>query len=189
MAKNKKRTNPRKIPLRTGSINAKELLIEASKGNMFEAWLLVLITLLDMEGMTPEKVTELWVAVNEYAADPAFTGERLETESRRAENLMGISAPYKGFALDASSIRSVGELYNAKQKLRKKALHSAMCIIALGIDSTNMFGADEIRTIFLNANLYYGEVLCGAISRDDMILKIRERGVNIQETDDDMVIV
>ncbi|MBR0311844.1 MAG: hypothetical protein IJQ98_05540, partial [Oscillospiraceae bacterium] len=74
MAK-KKRTNPNRIPIALEKIDKDELVASVSHGNMFYAWLLTLPALIQQEGVSKDRVIELWTVVNDYMAAPSFTGE------------------------------------------------------------------------------------------------------------------
>lgn len=185
MGKAKKRTNPMKIPL-AEPVDVEKLILETSKGNMYKAWLLVLPPVLNIENITLEKAKTLWSSVNDYIDRPEFSGERLTDESKKAEYIMGFPSPYK--EVFSMPIRTQGDLKVARRKYEAKALFSAMSLIALGMNASKMFTAEELHDIFLNVRITIGELDAGVISYDDLACDIRRRGLNIQELNDDMVI-
>lgn len=65
-----KRVNPNRVPASKEELNEKQILAEASTGNMYFAWLLILPTLSEQKDMTRKRVVEIWDAVNEYASQP-----------------------------------------------------------------------------------------------------------------------
>ena len=175
--KSGKRSNPRKIPISKSEINRDELVTEAVKGNYFRAWLIVLPSLMELEGITPERVIEIWQIVTAYATGPAFTKVQVSGETRRAAELMGFSMPYKVWLDD---IRTQGELDAAKRKLRDNAVYSAMSIICLGLDSENVFDEDTIRKIFLNASITRGELQAGLTTYENLAEEVKAKGILVQ---------
>ena len=183
-SRSKKRTNPRKIPLAKAAINQEEVIAEVSTGNLYHAWLLVLPTLVDIDGMTKEKAVSLWEAVNDYASDPSFTGAHLQAQMSRAEKLMGYPVPHQNMSFRGITTR--GELEALKRKLKDNAIHAALCIIWLGIEKTQEFSEGSLRHLFLNANLTLAEVQAGYTTYEQLADEMENRGYALRESTDEM---
>ena len=63
MGKNK-RVNPRRIPMPKGSFDLDAIINEASLGNLYYAWLLVLHAILEYDAETPEEKQRFLDAAN-----------------------------------------------------------------------------------------------------------------------------
>ena len=61
----KKRVNPRRIPMPKSSFDRDVIINEASSGNLYYAWLLVLHAMLEYEAETPEERRRLLNAANQ----------------------------------------------------------------------------------------------------------------------------
>lgn len=186
MAK-KKRINPNRIPISQDRINEDELIAEVSTGNLFCAWLLILPALAEMPGMTQARIIEIWDAVNDFVSNPNSLQNDAASETQRAEKLMGIQMPHRH--IDLTQIRTKGELAVAKKKLKEDALHSALSMICLGIDTLHEFDASEIRNLFLNADITLAEISNGCRTYDSILEQLQERGIAIRDDRGDMMIM
>ena len=182
----RKRTNPKRIPVSPASIDQDAILAEVSRDNLYYAWLLVLPSLLDLDGMTRAKIVEIWDSVNQYASDPKFTGDRVNTEISRAEKLMGYIEPHQNLSFER--VRSQGDLDALKRKLKENAIHSALCIIYLGLEAIKALDENAMRRLFLNASITLAEVQQGLYTYSDLEGALRENGISLHESKDDMLI-
>ena len=183
----KKRVNPNKVSLSKDEIDEEKMMIEASKGNMYYAWLLLLPTLAEEPGMTRKQIVEIWDAVNEYASQLRPANLNASEETKRAEHLMGLHMPHPYIDLD--HIRTKGDLLAAKRKLKEDALHSALCIICLGLEGMHRFSHDEIGRLFFNADITLAEIQSGNRSYAQIAEELREKRIILQDSNEDMLIV
>lgn len=159
MAK-KKKVNPRRIPLAKKEIDRDEILREASQDDIHHAWLLVSVSLLE-QGYELDNLAN---AVDRYITN---TSERnQEKDLRRAEALMGIPAPQVN--LNISLVRSATDLCAYKKKVYNVCVYTALSLIFLGLESTGKFTLEELRRIFLNADLTRAEIESGKGSYDEL---------------------
>lgn len=179
-----KRVNPNRVPISKEELDENRILAEASDGNMYYAWLLILPTLTEQESMTHKRVIEIWDTVNEYASQPRPADLRASEETRRAENLMGLRMPHSHIDLD--HIRTKGDLLAAKRKLKEDALHSALCIICLGLEKTKLFSQEELRRLFFNANLTMAEIESGITSYACIAQQLQAQHIILQDSNEDM---
>ena len=182
-----KRVNPNRIPVSKEELNENQILTEASTGNMYFAWLLILPTLSEQENMSRKRILEIWDAVNEYASQPRPQDLEASEETRRAEKLMGLSMPHPH--IDMDHIRTKGDLLAVKRKLKEDALHSALCIICLGLEETKQLSHEELRRLFFNVNLTMAEIESGITSYDRIAKQLQEKHIILQDSNEDMLIV
>lgn len=180
----RKRINPRKIPLAKASINQDEVIAEVSTGNLYRAWLLVLPSLIDMEGMTKERAVSLWETVNDYVSSDSFANSDLPSHRDRAEKLMGCPIPHQNVSF--CRVTSKGELDALKRKLKENALYAALCFIWLGLEKTQQFDEESLRILFLNAKLTLAELQEGYTSYEQLADEMEKRGYVLRESSEEM---
>ncbi|MBO4913890.1 MAG: hypothetical protein J5449_01675 [Oscillospiraceae bacterium] len=182
--KKQKRVNPHRVPVSRELIDEDRLIEEASVGNLYYAWLLLLPSLFDFEGMTNARIAEIWDAINEYVSI-----SRLESSAdmKRAETLTGMKQPHHSISLE--QVRTMGGLQTAMRKLRENAIFSALCLICLGLDSMKLLGSDEIRKLFLNADITIAEIQKGCNSYSAISDSLKTRGITISDSSDDTLAV
>ncbi len=183
MAK-KKRTNPNRIPIALEKIDKDELVASVSHGNMFYAWLLTLPALIQQEGVSKDRVIELWTVVNDYMAAPSFTGERLHKELRAIAGAIGSHEPYPQIGFER--VRTLADLETVRRKLKKNALYDAVCMILIGLQSTGEFEQETLRRIYVNADLTLAEIEHGRTTYDELLEWGKSEGIIIEEKDDEM---
>lgn len=151
----KKRTNPRRIPFAKSRIDSNAILEEATKDDMYRAWLLVGNAIHELDLIPGAELPHLADSVNRYIGSSANDREKA-AEMRRAERMMGIPQPYK--SLDPSGIRSEVELESFKKKVYRLATFTALCVLYLALEKSGRFDADQMRRLFLNVNLALAEI-------------------------------
>lgn len=67
--KNKK-VNPRRIPLSKKEIDPNAILEEATQSDLYDAWLLVMNTLIGQERVTFDSISDLTEGINQYIRNP-----------------------------------------------------------------------------------------------------------------------
>ncbi len=179
MSKHGKRTNQNRIPLSADAINIQKIIDEANTGNMYRAYLLLTTVLIEQEGAAADRIIELWNAANQYADSYLAKLSDTSPAVREIEQVIGLHTPYPH--IDFSAIRSQGDLVVAKRKLKRNALHAAFCTIALGFRATRQFTDDQLRLMFLNADITLAEVECGMTSFDKLQSAIQAHGIVIKE--------
>ena len=178
MAK-KKRINPHRIPVAKTEVDKNELSEESFSGNYYYAWLLILPELFLIEGMDAAKIAEIWREIDHYTSDPRFTGQRMDSEVRRAERLMGWTTSYQG--VNAQQIRSKGGLEAAKRRLQERAVHTSLCLICLAFDYMKLLDLERIRRVFLNANITWAEVQNGLLTYAELQKMMLDRGIVVRD--------
>lgn len=181
--KRSKKMNPRRIPMPKSAFDREAMLEEATKDDMYRAWLLVLNALVEQGRAEPDEFPALLDDVDDYMASPRFRGDGKDSEIASAEKLMGISSPHPNPRPD--SVKSAVELECFRKKVYRIATHIALCVICLGFEAAGRFAEDELRLIFFNVELTLAEIDEGRVSYDGLEEALRGYGVEIERRDDD----
>ena len=185
MAKQKsKKVNPRRIPLAKREIDRDAILEEATKDDLYHAWLLAFDTLIELGQITIDDISGFTEAVNAFIRRPAHSAVEKEDEMRRAERLMGIPCPHAN--MDISRIKTAVELEAFKRKVYKVAIHTALSVLCLGFASTGRFSEDDLNRIFLNVDLTVAEIEHGAITFEDLEKRLASHGVIVERENEEL---
>lgn len=176
----KKRTNPRRIPMAKSVFDKEKIINEASSGNLYFAWLLVLHTMLEHETKTPEEIQHLWNTAGSTLIQQSLSTWQLE----KAANLMGYEQPFPN--LGFHEVRSEVELAIYKRKAQQNALHIALASICLGLHATGQIDDAQLRRIFSNVALTIAEIESGCNSYVQLAKSITAHGLSVDETDEDI---
>ena len=172
----KKKVNPRRVPLAKSAIDKDAIIEEAMKDDMSHAWLLVASSLVEQEHISVNDV-------NAYISNKAFKSGSDNSELTRAEKLMGKNNPYKN--LDPSRIHSPVELEAFKKKVAKVAIHTALSVICLGLDSTGRFSEEDFHRIFLGADLTLAEIESGVNSFEEIEQSLISQLIKLEVDEND----
>ena len=164
-------------------IDKGRILEEATKDDMYHAWLLVFNALIEQDRIEINEIPALADHVRRYMGKISLHGDKGNDEISRAEKIMGIPSPYTN--LNPDKIKSMVDLERFKQKVFEIAIHTSLCIICLGLDSTGRFTSDELRNIFFNIDLTLSEIDHGCNSYDAIENALNECGLKIERIDDD----
>ncbi len=167
----KKKVNPRRIPLPKSAINKDKIIEEAMKDDMYHAWILVASALLETELAKPEQIGTLCDEISEFAKKVQAD----DMQMIHAEELMGRGKPPR---LNTSYLNSPVELEKFKKKVEKLALHTALCVICLGLEIR--YTADELRRIFLSADLTEAELESGRTNYKELEEALLAKMVKIE---------
>lgn len=186
----KKKVNPRRIPLSKKAIDKDAIIEEAMQDDMEQAWLLVASALAD-RGY--ENISELGDAVNRFvvtgsAQDAEIQNmqgktawrmkEHRDAEMRRAREIIGIP----DLRLNPDKIKSPVELETFKRKVKRVALHTALTVVYLGLEATGQFEMEELKRVFLSADLTMAEIESGVNSFEQIERDLLNRLVKIELT-------
>lgn len=179
--KRTKKLNPRRIPLAKREIDVEEILEEATKDDLYHAWLLAMVALVDQEMISIDELQELTDKVNDFINNST---DATKDATRRAEAIVGISHPYHNLRID--KVSSAVDLEAFKRKVGKLAIHTALCVLCLGLDSTGRFTIDELRRIFFNVDLTLAEMDHGITSFTALEKQLAACGVVLERVSDDI---
>ena len=184
MAKKTKKLNPRRIPIAKREINENAILEEATKDDLYHAWLLVFCALYELNLVPFDTFPDLTESVNQYIRIPAKNEEHHREDSKRAERLMGIPCPRIHMNID--QIRSSVELERFKQKVTKVATYTALGVLCLGLEYTGQFTSQDLRHIFLHADLTQAEIEHGVSTYKELENQLATWGMMIERESDDL---
>ena len=185
MAKQKgKKVNPRRIPLAKREIDKDAILEEATKDDLYHAWLLVFSALIEQEQIPRNEFSALTESVNQYIHKPPLVGAGKENNNRRAEKLMGMPCPYSN--LNLRNIKSQVELDSFKQKVRKVAIYTALSVLCLGLYSTGKFTEEDLHRLFFHVDLTLAEIEHGTTTYTNLEKQIAASGVEVERESDDL---
>ncbi len=173
--KKKKRLNPNKVPISKDEVDVDKLIHAAGTGNLYSAWLLLLPTLCEYDGMTAERIEAILKAANSYITHPLPADKNIGKEKKRVEGLIGRGMPHPHIDLDR--IRTKGDMAAVNRKLRENALHSALCLLYMGLETTGQFDEAQLKHLFLNADLSLAEIENGYRTYDSVSEELREKGI------------
>ena len=176
----KKRINPRRIPMPKSGFDKEKIINEASSGNLYFAWLLILHTMLEHEAKTPEEIQRLWNAANSTLIQQCISTWQLE----KAKKLMGYGQPFPNLGFHEA--HSEVEMAIYKRKAQQNALHIALASICLGLDATGQIDHAQLHRIFSNVDLTIAEIESGYNSYDQLAKSITARGLSVDETAEDV---
>ena len=175
----KKKKNPRRIPMPKSQIDYNSILEEATKDDMYRAWLLIASNLIELEYVSPTQVGTLADQINKQIGAKQFKSN--DYEIRRIERLIGVSNPYDN--LDISQVKSTFDLEKFKKKVERVAIHTSLCVIGFGLDASSEFSAEQLRRLFLNVDLTLAEIDAGCTTYKALENGLAEKNMMIQVVD------
>jgi len=146
----RKKLNPRNIPMTGRSINIDAIIDEAMRNDMNHAKLLVGNALLNR--MSLDEINEMLNSLHEFDVTEAAVSH--------AEQLMGIT---ERPTVDLSTISTGADLKKFKAKMKKLALHTALCSICLGLEE-NGYTPDQLKSIFAEVEQTKSKIDCGEVT-------------------------
>ena len=146
----RKKLNPRNIPMTGRSINIDAIIDEAMRNDMNHAKLLVGNALLNR--MSLDEINEMLNSLHEFDVTEAAVSH--------AEQLMGIT---ERPTVDLSTISTGADLKKFKAKMKKLALHTALCSICLCLEE-NGYTPDQLKSIFAEVEQTKSKIDCGEVT-------------------------
>ena len=170
--KKSRKTNPRNIPLARRDVNKAAILDEATKDDMFHAWLLVLTTLIDSQPLS--EISSIIKSVNTYVTKSASEINGTD-QMRIAEDIVPVSKPHQNLNVDM--IRSPIELEHFKKKVERLAVYTAC----------GRYSPEELRSIFFSADLTLAEIEHGCTTYEGLKLNLTHAGIQVERAGEDEV--
>ena len=185
MKKKSKKLNPRRIPIARKEINNSIILEEATKNDMYHAWLLVLNAMFDLEYITPEEVSIVIENVNRFMKSNSDGKDKSkDIKLSRAEQIMGIPCPYDH--ISPENVKSAVELATFKRKVEKVATHTALSVLCLGLESTGKYTSVQLRRIFFSVDLSLAELDHGNNTYEKLKEQLGVAGVELEREGEDI---
>ena len=174
----KKKVNPRRIPMAKKELDTDAIIDETMKEDMAHAWLLVAAALVEQELIKPDEIGDLAEAVNRYIEKGTHQRKK---DLERAEKIVVTRKP----RVDPSRVRSAYALEKFKKKVERIALHTGLCVVCLGLDSTGRFTEEEMKRAFFLADLTLAEIDGGVNSYEDIERELINKAVKLEMLKDD----
>jgi len=150
----KKKLNPRNIPMKGRSINIDAIIDESMRHDMEHARLLVAAAL--RKEMSSDKVKELLDSLQESDVS--------EEKISHAEQLMGLT---ERPSVSLEGITTGEDLKKFKGKMKKLALHTALCSICLGLEKKG-YTSEQLQSIFDDVKQIKNRIDNGEITYKDL---------------------
>ena len=150
----KKKLNPRNIPMKGRSINIDAIIDESMRHDMEHARLLVAAAL--RKEMSSDKVKELLDSLQESDVS--------EEKISHAEQLMRLS---ERPSVSLEGISTGEDLKKFKGKMKKLALHTALCSICLGLEKKG-YTSEQLQSIFDDVKQIKNRIDNGEITYKDL---------------------
>lgn len=150
----RKKLNPRNIPMKGRSINIDAIIDESMRHDMEHARLLVAAAL--RKEMSSDKVKELLDSLQESDVS--------EEKISHAEQLMGLS---ERPSVSLEGISTGEDLKKFKGKMKKLALHTALCSICLGLEKKG-YTSEQLQSIFDDVKQIKNRIDNGEITYKDL---------------------
>ena len=159
-------------------IDTDAILEEATKDDIYNAWLLVCTALIEQEMISFDEIAEMTDSVNRYIKNPPSSEASKEEKTRHAEQLMGICCPYDH--INPGNIKSAVELEKFKKKVWKVAIHTSLCVLCLGLEATGKYSPQDLRKIFFGVDITFAEIEHGLTSFSELEKQLAARGVVLE---------
>lgn len=150
----RKKLNPRNIPMKGRSINIDAIIDESMRHDMEHARLLVAAAL--RKEMSSDKVKELLDSLQESDVS--------EEKISHAEQLMGLT---ERPSVSLEGITTGEDLKKFKGKMKKLALHTALCSICLGLEKKG-YTSEQLQSIFDDVKQIKNRIDNGEITYKDL---------------------
>ena len=146
------------------------------KDDMAHAWLLVVGPLLNY--ISADDLEQTAESVNSFIRNHSAGKEELERVSRLIET--------KKPRVDPSYIHSAVDLEKFRRKVERIALHTGLCVICLGLESTDRFSKEELKRIFFSADLTLAEIESGVNSYKEIDQELVKHMIKIEMEGEDL---
>ena len=174
----RKKTNPRRIPIARRDVNTDAVIEEAMKDDMAHAWLLTADALVNQEHISPDEISCFADAVNRYIEKGSNQGKE---DISRAEKMVATKKP----RVDPYYVRSPYDLEKFKKKVERIALHTGLCVICLGLESTGKFSEEDLKRVFFAADLTLAEIDSGMNSYEYIERELLNKAVKLEMIKDE----
>ena len=170
MSKGKRRVNPRRIPVGVNKIDKEKLDNEATRKNLYHAWLLVVHSILSQEVSTVEDKDLAWKVVDCVKVKEAITKE----EIHMAESIVCGTMPHPN--ISQFKINHVGDKEVYLRRATENALHIALCSVALGLKDSGLYSDGKLKKIFMNVELTLSELDGGLTDWNQLAKEVLKEG-------------
>ena len=160
----RKKTNPNRIPISPKNYDLEEIKKQATNGKVLQTWAVLLAALSNLEGMTTEKLLDIWQQIDQ-APTQIYTFAETEQELVKIRELTGVSLSLQR---SSSVIRTEGDLTHFIRTTAANAVSAAFAIIAEPMIREKIIPPEELRIVLQRAAAMNEEIADGEISVQDI---------------------
>ncbi len=160
----RKKTNPNRIPISPKNYDLEEIKKQAANGKVLQTWAVLLAALSNLEGMTTEKLLDIWQQIDQ-APTQIYTFAETEQELVKIRELTGVSLSLQR---SSSVIRTEGDLTHFIRTTAANAVSAAFAIIAEPMIREKIIPPEELRIVLQRAAAMNEEIADGEISVQDI---------------------
>ena len=159
----RKKTNPNRIPISPKNYDLEKLKQQAANGKVLQTWAVLLAALSNFEGMTTEKLLDIWQQIDQ-APTQIYTFAETEQELVKIRELTGVSLSLQR---SSSVIHTEGDLTHFIRTTTANAVSAAFAIIAEPMIRKRILSSEELRIVLQRAAMNE-EIADGEISVQDI---------------------
>ena len=160
----RKKTNPNRIPISPKNYDLEEIKKQAANGKVLQTWAVLLAALSNLEGMTTEKLLDIWQQIDQ-APTQIYTFAETEQELVKIRELTGVSLSLQR---SSSVIRTEGDLTHFIRTTAANAVSAAFAIIAEPMIREKIIPPEDLRIVLQRAAAMNEEIADGEISVQDI---------------------
>ena len=159
----RKKINPNRIPISPKNYDLEEIKKQATNGKVLQTWAVLLAALSNLEGMTTEKLLDIWQQIDQ-APTQIYTFAETEQELVKIRELTGVSLSLQR---SSSGIHTEGDLAHFIRTTTANAVSAAFAIIAEPMIRKRILSSEELRIVLQRAAMNE-EIADGEISVQDI---------------------
>ena len=160
----RKKINPNRIPISPKNYDLEEIKKQATNGKVLQTWAVLLAALSNLEGMTTEKLLDIWQQIDQ-APTQIYTFAETEQELVKIRELTGVSLSLQR---SSSGIHTEGDLAHFIRTTTANAVSAAFAIIAEPMIREKILPSEELRIVLQRAAAMNEEIADGEISVQDI---------------------
>ena len=175
----RKKINPNRIPISPKNYDLEEIKKQATNGKVLQTWAVLLAALSNLEGMTTEKLLDIWQQIDQ-APTQIYTFAETEQELVKIRELTGVSLSLQR---SSSGIHTEGDLAHFIRTTTANAVSAAFAIIAEPMIRKRILSSEELRIVLQRAAMNE-EIADGEISVQDIQqMLLDEYGLKLVDAD------
>ena len=159
----RKKINPNRIPISPKNYDLEEIKKQATNGKVLQTWAVLLAALSNLEGMTTEKLLDIWQQIDQ-APTQIYTFAETEQELVKIRELTGVSLSLQR---SSSGIHTEGDLTHFIRTITTIAVSAAFATIAEPMIRKRILSSEELRIVLQRAAMNE-EIADGEISVQDI---------------------
>ena len=175
----RKKINPNRIPISPKNYDLEEIKKQATNGKVLQTWAVLLAALSNLEGMTTEKLLDIWQQIDQ-APTQIYTFAETEQELVKIRELTGVSLSLQR---SSSGIHTEGDLAHFIRTTTANAVSAAFATIAEPMIRKRILSSEELRIVLQRAAMNE-EIADGEISVQDIQqMLLDEYGLKLVDAD------